>query len=807
MSDLEYLNFDLQIERAEGGYRAQVLASPAGEARAPLLPLAGFDAPAGPEHVGGALFDAVFHDEVLACLRRSMDEAARRSLGLRIRLRLSTVPDLAGLPWEYLFDRSRDSFLALSRETPLVRYLDLPEPPRDIEGQRRLRVLAVIASPQDYPALNVEHEWATLRQALRDLEERGLVTVERLAEPSLEALQRQLQVHEYHILHFLGHGGFDPEANDSVLILQGQDGRGQVVSGQDFSTLLRDQRSLRLALLNACHGAEASAQDAYTGVAQRLVRGGVPAVIAMRTAISDQAAVAFASNFYAALANGAAVDTALAEARKALFTGCCAEEWGTPVLYMRAADGDLWPQTETDTRRSRIRRLLIAGLGAVLTLALLFGAYLLFVPARMDAQSTLKIAVADVGVLDADGAVQPSPDGALTAGWIASALEAAIGKLEPDSRIAVWHSGLPRTQMRARLTAPAGKTAQARADAAEALAQRVGADVVVYAHLTEDATGGNSLVTEFYVSELVRAEANETIGQYTFGEPIALPANLSGADSLVREAVARRVSDRTTALFRLLLGLREDLLGEHAAALTKLQEAEAELANWGERGEGKEILYYFMAREAGFLERYDEAQAYAEEAIASNPDHARAYIALGSTYLGQAQRLPAAQRLEADSPLAQAESAYQRSAALAKSSGDRRMELIAQLALAGGHLVRVAALYESDDPLLAEQIQPLADRTSLEISTLLAALEAVDQYRMLGQAYSYLGQLYFLLGNRAQRQGEPDAAQAAFTEARTSFQACSKLAQRAPEDKTLVERIVRGICEPGLRNVSEAMGH
>lgn len=804
MPERDYLNFDLQIERAEGGYRAQVLASPAGEARGMLLPLAGFGATASPESVGGQLFDAVFHDEILSCLRRSMDESARQGRGLRIRLRLSTVPDLAGLPWEYLYDRSRDSYLALSRETPLVRYLDLPEPPRDMEGQRRLRVLAVIASPQDFPALNVEHEWANLRQALHDLEERGLVTVERLAQPSVEALQRQLQLREYHILHFLGHGGFDPQANDSVLILQGPDGRSQVVSGQDFSTLLRDQRSLRLALLNACQGAEASAQDAYTGVAQRLVRGGIPAVIAMRTAISDQAAIAFASNFYTALANGAAVDTALAEARKALFTGCCTEEWGTPVLYMRAPDGDLWPQTEAHAGRRRLRLALTAAGAAVTILALVLAAYLLFVPARMDAESTLKIAVADIGVLDAAGAVHPSPDAALAAGWITSALEAAVKQEGPDSRITVWHSGLPLTQMRARLAAPAGRTPQERASAAEALAERVDADVVVYAHLAEDSDGAN-LVSEFYVSERVRPEANETLGQYTFGDPLALPADLTKADSLVREALARRVSERATALFRLLLGLREDLLGEHEAALTLLQRTEAELTKWSERGEGKETLYYFMAREAGFLERYGEAQAYAAKAIALNPEYTRAHIVLGSAYLGQAQQMDIAQRLAPGSLLDRAEAAYAQSASLARASGDRRMELIAQLALAGGRLVRVATLYSAEDPLLDEQIQPLADRTILEIDTLLAALDQLKQYRLLGQAHSYLGQLYFLLGNRAQRQGESAAAQAAFGESRTNFQACNALAPKVPEDKTLVERIVQGICEPGLRNIETAL--
>ena len=246
------------------------------------------------------LYEAIFRDEILACLRRSLDEAHRQEKGLRIRLRLADAPELTNLPWEYLYDRSRDTFFALSSETPLVRYLDLPEPPRDLQGEPKLRVLAVIASPTGYPPLDVEHEWANLKTALHDLEARGLVAIDRLTPPSIEALQRQLLRQEYHILHFLGHGSFDTEANDSVLLLQHEAGQPQVVTGQDFSTLLRDHRSLRLALLNACRGAEAASGDAYSGVAQRLVRDGIPAVIAMRTAISDKAGIALASSFYGA---------------------------------------------------------------------------------------------------------------------------------------------------------------------------------------------------------------------------------------------------------------------------------------------------------------------------------------------------------------------------------------------------------------------------------------------------------------------------------------------------------------------------
>jgi hypothetical protein len=128
MAESEFLNFDLEIEHAAQKYSVQVLSSPAGEARAVIEAsvLTQFDSVATPQAVGEQLYEAVFRDEIRSCLRRSMDEAKRQQKGLRIRLRLSEVPELANLPWEYLYDRSRDTFLALSSETPLVRYLDLP---------------------------------------------------------------------------------------------------------------------------------------------------------------------------------------------------------------------------------------------------------------------------------------------------------------------------------------------------------------------------------------------------------------------------------------------------------------------------------------------------------------------------------------------------------------------------------------------------------------------------------------------------------------------------------------------------------
>jgi tetratricopeptide (TPR) repeat protein len=805
MAESGYLNFDLEVEHTGQNYSVQVLSSPAGEARAEveasvLMPI---DSAATPQAVGEQLYEAVFRDEILSCLRRSMDEAKRQQKGLRIRLRLAEVPDLANLPWEYLYDRSRDTFLALSSETPLVRYLDLPEPPRDLQGEPRLRVLAVIASPAGYAPLDVEHEWANLKAALHDLEARGLVAIDRLAPPSIDALQRQLLRQEYHILHFLGHGSFDAEASDSVLLLQDEAGQPQVVTGQYFSTLLRDHRSLRLALLNACQGAEAAAGDAYSGVAQRLVRDGIPAVIAMRTAISDRAGIALANSFYGALADGAPVDTALAESRKALFTGGFQTEWGTPVLYMRAATGDLWRHEVTPTTPFW-KKLAMATVLLVALVAMGLAIYSLVGPTRMDPKSTMNVAVTEVGAIDSQGEMQPSADGELIRTWIVGALEAGNAASQADSRMLVWHDDLPRTQKRPKLGLLVGRTPEERAQAAEALAGRIGADVVIYGHL-EPAGDAAQFIQEFYVSPRLRPEANETIGRYQLGAPIPVPAKLTATDGLAKEAVAAQVSDRTQALFQLLLALRDDLLGRHEQALTQLKETAGALTSWGERGEGKEILYYLMARQALFLKRYDEAEAFAMQALQSNPDYARAQVVLGGVGVRRAQEMPANQSLTASGPLDQADAAYARAVTLAAASTDRRMELIARLGMAGGHVTRGNTLFGLNTPEDGTEAARWLEQVVAETRPLLAPLDEIKQYRLLAQANSYLGIAYWRLGALADRQGDGGRARELLLQARDALAACEDLAKLSPEDKTLTETIIAGTCQPAKQEVEKSL--
>jgi Tol biopolymer transport system component len=289
---------------------------------------------------GGRLFTAVMHGQVGELYRSAYSAAETEGQGLRITLSLTDVPELGEIPWEYLYDRP--NFLSISSSTPVVRYLDLPRPRRALEIQLPLRILAVVSHPSDADALNSPMERANLEEALKPLVQANAVSIDWLEEATLLALTKKLRPDTYHILHFIGHGGFDDSSGEGALLFEDDGGRGRIVSGEQLATILNDKLSLRLVFLNSCEGARNSVKDPFSGVAASLVQRSIPAVIGMQFEITDRAAVLFASEFYSMLAEGQAVDTAMTEARLAIFADHNDVEWGTPVLFMRVADGRLF---------------------------------------------------------------------------------------------------------------------------------------------------------------------------------------------------------------------------------------------------------------------------------------------------------------------------------------------------------------------------------------------------------------------------------------------------------------------------------
>ena len=369
-SQFTYQDFDLLIEPdAPGGYRARVLRSPAGETT-PVqftLPFSELElenfvlkvgqprrtrGPGRPESAplkdfGGKLYDAVFQDELRETLQRSLSLTRAQRVGMRLRLRLTDTPELARLPWEFLYDRRHNRFLAQSRHTPLVRYLDLPDPPRPLSVEGPLRVLVMISSPSDYGALDVEREWDVLTGALAQQRAEGRVIVERLV-ANMSTLRARLRHDAFHVFHFVGHGFFRPDWGDGVLVMEDRNGRSHEVTGEELGGLLNEYDPTRLAVLNACEGARSGVGDPFAGTAQSLIQQGLPAVVAMQFEITDAAAIIFARELYAAIADDYPLEAALCEARGAIRDAGNLIEWGTPVLYSRAPDGRLFDLTKQD---------------------------------------------------------------------------------------------------------------------------------------------------------------------------------------------------------------------------------------------------------------------------------------------------------------------------------------------------------------------------------------------------------------------------------------------------------------------------
>jgi hypothetical protein len=227
-----------------------------------------------------------------------------------------------------------------------VRHLDLPLAIRPLKISLPIRILVIISSPSGCPPLSHEREEKLLNEAFGPLRQQGKVELTRLPDATLDTLDRWLARGEYHILHFVGHGAFDRQIDDGVLIMEDVEKQQRWTTGEALGVHLRVHRTLRLAVLNACEGARGSAHDPFSGVAQSLAQQGLPAVIAMQFEITDAAAVDFSRGFYGALSEGYPVDAALSRARLVLHANNHGLEWGTPVLYLRSRDGVVFESEE-----------------------------------------------------------------------------------------------------------------------------------------------------------------------------------------------------------------------------------------------------------------------------------------------------------------------------------------------------------------------------------------------------------------------------------------------------------------------------
>jgi CHAT domain len=291
---------------------------------------------------GKWLSRAVFTPGVRHIYEKLTEEARQHDQSASIVVQVSD-PVLQRPPWELMWDDSVGDYFSL--RVPIMRTISvqrnkmstpLQDPP--------LNVLVVTANPSDYDELAIDQEKERLEQSLAPLVERGLLKLSWLPGSSWRDLKVALQGDQrWHVLHFIGHGGFDDEKDEGYLALVQPEGtKSERVTAVELARLLESQTRLRLVVLNACNTGQAGADEAYAGTAATLVRNKVDSVVAMQYPVSDQAAAKFTEALYSEIVRSP-VDQAVTRARVELAQLTRPTlEWATPVLYMRTPDSLLF---------------------------------------------------------------------------------------------------------------------------------------------------------------------------------------------------------------------------------------------------------------------------------------------------------------------------------------------------------------------------------------------------------------------------------------------------------------------------------
>lgn len=206
------------------------------------------------QDLGQNLFAALFVGKVRDLYRLVQDNVQQTGKRLRLRLRIN-APELAVLPWEFLYDDDYDhDYIALTHTATLVRTVDTTLPVQTLAAKSRLRILGMAAAPNNLPPLNIQKERELVENALHDLRTPVDAAVDLIwvKGQTWSDLERDLRAN-WHVFHFIGHGAFDKKQGSIALV--GQNGQSSLLSADALARELKRLNSVRLVVLNSCEGA------------------------------------------------------------------------------------------------------------------------------------------------------------------------------------------------------------------------------------------------------------------------------------------------------------------------------------------------------------------------------------------------------------------------------------------------------------------------------------------------------------------------------------------------------------------------
>ena len=195
---------------------------------------------------------------------------------------------------------------------------------RDIERLKavpeKITVLIFATNPKGTSQLRLDEEARSIQEMIRKSEHRDSISFEtRWAVRPLDILQAINEINP-DVIHFSGHG-----SNTGELILENTDGSAKLVTKEAITqTIMSSSDKIHLIFFNACF----SYEQAYEVVSH------VDAAIGMTDSISDNAACAFAAQFYSSLGFGHSVKKAFEQAKGVMMLESPIEA-NIPMLYTK----------------------------------------------------------------------------------------------------------------------------------------------------------------------------------------------------------------------------------------------------------------------------------------------------------------------------------------------------------------------------------------------------------------------------------------------------------------------------------------
>ena len=183
-----------------------------------------------------------------------------------------------------------------------------------------ITVLFFATNPKGTSQLRLDEEARSIQEMIRKSEHRDSISfVTRWAVRPLDILQAINEINP-DVIHFSGHGAVSGD-----LILENTDGSPKPVTKEAITqTIMSSSDKIHLLFFNACFSYEQ---------AQEIVQH-VDAAIGMTTSIGDEAACAFAAQFYSSLGFGHSLKKAFEQAKGAMML-VSPTEADTPALYTK----------------------------------------------------------------------------------------------------------------------------------------------------------------------------------------------------------------------------------------------------------------------------------------------------------------------------------------------------------------------------------------------------------------------------------------------------------------------------------------